>query len=237
MAHKQKSFTLIEMLIVVVIIGILAAALIPRLQSVQARARDTKRKADLHQIATALEIYKEDNWNYKGIQMWWGMSVPLWTTRDLANQVDDPQWFVAATNTLNHYMTSVPLEPQQTFRYPWNTDHFVGYLLHTINIHTASYVGGRDTFDWFLLAARTESDGSSSNWVTNTSYYNDAPTTIVTWYTNGTRWWCLANGWDYVDVYNENICTKVTYDSGTTNIAGTCTADKNADDTRYIYVQ
>ncbi|MEI7477839.1 MAG: prepilin-type N-terminal cleavage/methylation domain-containing protein [bacterium] len=47
---KQKSFTLIEMLIVVVIIGILAAALIPRLQSVQARARDTKRKADLHQI-------------------------------------------------------------------------------------------------------------------------------------------------------------------------------------------
>ncbi|MEI7477590.1 MAG: prepilin-type N-terminal cleavage/methylation domain-containing protein [bacterium] len=58
---NKKSFTLIEMLIVVVIIGILAAALIPRLQSVQARARDTKRKADLHQIGTALAIYKEDN--------------------------------------------------------------------------------------------------------------------------------------------------------------------------------
>ncbi|MEI7477618.1 MAG: prepilin-type N-terminal cleavage/methylation domain-containing protein [bacterium] len=68
MSHNQKkTFTLIEMLIVVVIIGILAAALIPRLQSVQARARDTKRKADLHQIATALEIYKEDNGNYNGI--------------------------------------------------------------------------------------------------------------------------------------------------------------------------
>ncbi|MEI7478298.1 MAG: type II secretion system protein [bacterium] len=62
MSHKKnKSFTLIEMLIVVVIIGILAAALIPRLQSVQARARDTKRKADLHQIGTALAIYKEDH--------------------------------------------------------------------------------------------------------------------------------------------------------------------------------
>ncbi|MEI7478006.1 MAG: prepilin-type N-terminal cleavage/methylation domain-containing protein [bacterium] len=61
---QKRTFTLIEMLIVVVIIGILAAALIPRLQSVQARARDIKRKADLHQIGTALEIYKEDNGNY-----------------------------------------------------------------------------------------------------------------------------------------------------------------------------
>ena len=32
---KRKTFTLIEMLIVIVIIGILAAALIPRLQSIQ----------------------------------------------------------------------------------------------------------------------------------------------------------------------------------------------------------
>ncbi|MEI7477517.1 MAG: prepilin-type N-terminal cleavage/methylation domain-containing protein [bacterium] len=62
--RNKKAFTLIEMLIVVVIIGILAAALIPRLQSVQARARDTKRKADLHQIGTALAIYKEDNGSY-----------------------------------------------------------------------------------------------------------------------------------------------------------------------------
>ncbi|MEI7477520.1 MAG: prepilin-type N-terminal cleavage/methylation domain-containing protein [bacterium] len=58
---RKKAFTLIEMLIVVVIIGILAAALIPRLASVQARARDTKRKADLHQIGVALGIYKQDH--------------------------------------------------------------------------------------------------------------------------------------------------------------------------------
>ncbi len=62
--HHRKSFTLIEMLIVIVIIGILAAALVPRLTSVQGRARDTKRKADLRQIAQALEIYKGDNSKY-----------------------------------------------------------------------------------------------------------------------------------------------------------------------------
>ena len=58
---SKKTFTLIEMLIVIVIIGILAAALVPRLQSVQARARDTKRKADIRTIYNANEVYKLDN--------------------------------------------------------------------------------------------------------------------------------------------------------------------------------
>lgn len=43
-----------EMLIVIVIIGILAAALIPRLASARGRANDTARKASLQQVATAL---------------------------------------------------------------------------------------------------------------------------------------------------------------------------------------
>ena len=61
---KSKTFTLIEMLIVIVIIGILAAALVPRLNSVQGRARDTKRKTDLLQIYNANEIYFSDNNKY-----------------------------------------------------------------------------------------------------------------------------------------------------------------------------
>jgi len=60
----KKAFTLIEMLIVIVIIGILAAALVPRLQDVQGRARDTKRKADITQLTNAISLYKLDSGKY-----------------------------------------------------------------------------------------------------------------------------------------------------------------------------
>lgn len=49
------------MLIVIVIIGILAAALIPRLSSARGRANDVARKADLAQVASALVSYQIDH--------------------------------------------------------------------------------------------------------------------------------------------------------------------------------
>ncbi|AHB41833.1 hypothetical protein P148_SR1C00001G1055 [candidate division SR1 bacterium RAAC1_SR1_1] len=60
---KKRGFTLIEMLIVIVIIGVLASALIPRLGSARGKANDVARKADLQQVATAIISYQIDT-NY-----------------------------------------------------------------------------------------------------------------------------------------------------------------------------
>jgi len=58
---KQKAFTLIELLVVISIIGLLASIVLVALTSARLKARDTKRKADLKQLNTAINLYYDDN--------------------------------------------------------------------------------------------------------------------------------------------------------------------------------
>lgn len=62
--NKQSGFTIVELLIVIVVIGILAALVLNTFQGVQARARDTERRTDLNSIATQLEAYYADFGHY-----------------------------------------------------------------------------------------------------------------------------------------------------------------------------
>jgi general secretion pathway protein G len=62
--HSARGFTLIEIMVVVVIIGLLAALIVPNMFKNVERAQVTKVKSDIQAIETALTMYKLDNYKY-----------------------------------------------------------------------------------------------------------------------------------------------------------------------------
>jgi general secretion pathway protein G len=62
--RRVRGFTLIEILVVIVIIGILATLLVPKLMSRPDEARVVAAKSDIQTILQALKIYRLDNGRY-----------------------------------------------------------------------------------------------------------------------------------------------------------------------------
>jgi type II secretion system protein G len=94
--QSKKGFTLMELMIVIAIIGVLAAALFPRLTDYQARGRDTKRWVDVRAIQVALEMHYNDSGAYPQSNLYSGNQEPhtAWSNsshsgswQSLANQL------------------------------------------------------------------------------------------------------------------------------------------------------
>jgi len=62
--RNQDGFTLIEVMVVVAILGILAAIIVPRIMDRPDEARIIKTKQDIRVMESALQLYRLDNFNY-----------------------------------------------------------------------------------------------------------------------------------------------------------------------------
>jgi general secretion pathway protein G len=64
LARLRCGFTLIELMVVLVIIGVLAALIVPNVLDRTDDARATAAKADINNLVQALKLYKLDNQRY-----------------------------------------------------------------------------------------------------------------------------------------------------------------------------
>jgi len=64
---KQKGFTIVELLIVIVVIGILATLVIVTFSGIQKKARDSQRQTDINALASHISAYYADKGYYPTI--------------------------------------------------------------------------------------------------------------------------------------------------------------------------
>jgi general secretion pathway protein G len=64
----DRGFTLIELMVVIVILGILAGLVVPRIMGRPEEARQLKAKVQIESFVTALKLYKLDNGAYPGTE-------------------------------------------------------------------------------------------------------------------------------------------------------------------------
>jgi general secretion pathway protein G len=119
-SRKQKlnrGFTLVEMLLVVTIIGILAALVIPKIAGTSERARVTAAESDIKGgIKTALDRYEVENGSYpKSLQ-------------DLITRPNDSK------NWTGPYLDAIPQDPwQHTYVYVYpGRNNTTGYDLYSM---------------------------------------------------------------------------------------------------------
>ncbi len=102
------------MTIVILIIGILSAALIPKLTAAQSRARDTAREADSRNIAAALELYINDNNGIYPSPIYYDIaytdSTPNWISTTYAQGLQAVST-VSNLTGLKLYIDSIPQDP------------------------------------------------------------------------------------------------------------------------------
>jgi len=66
--QKNQGFTMIELVVVIAILGILAALVVPQVMSRPDQAKVTVAKGDIKAVAAALDMYKLDNFAYPSTQ-------------------------------------------------------------------------------------------------------------------------------------------------------------------------
>ena len=201
------------MLIVIVIIGILIAALMPRMQAAQWRARDVSRKTALSQIQSAIVTAQWDKWKWP------------WVCDEIRTSECATGWIgisAISWDLTRAWMNSVPVDPLKSkvkwaWQFQWNTWWDYWYIVATRN-WSKNW--------WFALMAKTEVQWWS-NWVVC-----DTSSCTADGWENG----CITWGTDIAKIKLCETLSGGTTDSTCSNdYKGNCVYQKDSE-LRYLVV-
>lgn len=116
----KKSFTLIELLITIFILGVIATIISNNFITSLKKGRDTRRKADLEQIQRALEMYYEDKKAYPNFNIFSSNNYSLCETK-----------IAQDCGSEKVYMQKIPNDPLsgKTYEYQYDSVN-KGYRLY-----------------------------------------------------------------------------------------------------------
>lgn len=105
----KRGFTLIEVLVAVTIIAVLISIGVVSYGSVNRRSRDAKRRGDVEQMRSALEMYRADNGSYPS--------------------AGSGSWADASglsTALVSSYLPAIPADPKSAQTYRYQATNLVG---------------------------------------------------------------------------------------------------------------
>ena len=114
----KKGFTLIEVLVAATIIAVLISIGVVSYASVNKRSRDAKRKSDIEQLRSALEMYRSDYGSYPA--------------NPLAPNFDNVSVLQDALVTTDAYMPSLPSDPKSTQKYRYKATSLYAYCISAV---------------------------------------------------------------------------------------------------------
>ena len=114
MKKTKSGFTLVEILIVVVILGILAAIVIPQFTDAATQAKESSLKTDLQAIRSQIELYKIQHTD--ALPDAAGTDANFVECMTGETDMDGDQWAAGAGTVYGAYMQSIPENPYNGLR-------------------------------------------------------------------------------------------------------------------------
>src|SRR5690242_14736958 len=107
---RKTGFTLVEILIVVIILGILAAIVIPQFTNASTEARESNVRSQLQTLRSQIELYKLQ---HKDVPP--ALVTSTWTCFTSYTDIDGDVGAKDATHIYGPYMNSAPVNPLSGF--------------------------------------------------------------------------------------------------------------------------